>query len=145
MASFPPLTAALEADAILRVRAGTLAGSGSSIWLLSLDPSGDCQQHAAFADDTPCGLGILPDGNLIVLTMFRKRLLKYADGQLRLYADLSNIATGTIDDMIVDGLGRCYVGDLGFDLPPLRRFRLRVFDGSGDHFRLLARLPAQPP
>jgi sugar lactone lactonase YvrE len=86
--------------------------------LLSLGPTGDCEQHAAFADDTPCGLGILPDGNLIVLTMFRKRLLKFADGQLSLYADLSQIATGTIDDMIVDGLGRCYVGDLGFDLPP---------------------------
>jgi sugar lactone lactonase YvrE len=28
------------------------------------------------------------------------------------------VATGTIDDMIIDGLGRAYVGDLGFDLPP---------------------------
>src|ERR1700681_1618334 len=86
--------------------------------LLSLGLGGGCQQHATFADDTPCGLGILPDGNLIVLTMFRKRLLKYADGQLSLYADLSKIATGTIDDMIVDGLGGGYVGDLGSNLPP---------------------------
>jgi sugar lactone lactonase YvrE len=86
--------------------------------LLSLAPSGECEQHAKFDDDTPCGLGVLPDGRLIVLTMFRKRLLTYADGQLSLYADLSGIATGTIDDMIVDGLGRAYVGDLGFDLPP---------------------------
>jgi len=86
--------------------------------LLSLAPSGGCEQHAKFDDDTPCGLGVLPDGRLIVLTMFRKRLLAYADGGLSLYADLSGIATGTIDDMIVDGLGRAYVGDLGFDLPP---------------------------
>src|SRR5262249_14620802 len=62
--------------------------------------------------------GILPDGWLVVLTMFRKRLMTYADGKLSLYADLSGIATGTIDDMIVDGLGRAYVGDLGFNLPP---------------------------
>jgi hypothetical protein len=86
--------------------------------LLSVGPAGDCEQHAKLDDDTPCGLGILPDGSVIVLTMFRKRLLKYANGQLSLYADLSQIATGTIDDMITDGLGRCYVGDLGFDLPP---------------------------
>ena len=86
--------------------------------LLSLSTSGECEQHAEFDDDTPCGLGVLPDGTLIVLTMFRKRLLAYRDGALSLYADLSDIATGTIDDMIVDGLGRAYVGDLGFDLPP---------------------------
>ena len=86
--------------------------------LLSLLPSGERQQHTKFENDTPCGLGVLPDGALIVLTMFRKRLMRYADGQLSLYADLSGIAKGTIDDMIVDGLGRAYVGDLGFDMPP---------------------------
>jgi len=86
--------------------------------LLSLGTSGECEQHAKFDDDTPCGLGVLPGGRLIVLTMFRKRLLAYSNGALSPYADLSDIATGTIDDMIVDGLGRAYVGDLGFDLPP---------------------------
>jgi sugar lactone lactonase YvrE len=86
--------------------------------LLSLAPSGEREQHAKFEDDTPCGLGVLPDGKIVVLTMFRKRLMAFADGQLSLYAGLSGIAAGTIDDMIVDGLGRAYVGDLGFDLPP---------------------------
>ena len=86
--------------------------------LLSLSSSGTREQHATFADDTPCGLGFLPDGTLIVLTMHRQRLLRYADGQLSLYADLSGVAAGTIDDMIVDGLGRAYVGDLGFKFPP---------------------------
>jgi len=68
--------------------------------------------------DTPCGTGILPDGRLVVLTMHRKRLMTYANGKLSLYADLSGIAAGAIDDMIIDGLGRAYVGDLGFDMPP---------------------------
>jgi sugar lactone lactonase YvrE len=73
--------------------------------LLSLSPSGEREQHAKFEGDTPCGTGILPDGRLVVLTMFRKHLMSYADGRLSLYADLSGIATGTIDDMIIDGLG----------------------------------------
>ena len=86
--------------------------------VLSVSLSGECKQHAKLDDDTPCGLGVLPDGTLIVLTMSRKRLLAYRDGKLSLYADLSGTAKGTIDDMIVDGHGRAYVGDLGFDLPP---------------------------
>jgi len=62
--------------------------------------------------------------------------MRYADGRLSLYADLSAIAKGTIDDMIVDGLGRAYVGDLGFDLPPppdrgsVGRILLVLPDGS---------------
>jgi sugar lactone lactonase YvrE len=86
--------------------------------LLSLGLAGDCTEHASFADDIPCGLGILPDGRIVVLTMARKRLFTFAGGQLSLYADLSDIAAGTIDDMIVDGVGRAYVGDLGFNMPP---------------------------
>jgi len=60
--------------------------------LLSLSHSGECERHARFEDDTPCGLGVLPDGRVIVLTMFRKRLMSYADGRLSLYADLSGMA-----------------------------------------------------
>ena len=86
--------------------------------LLSLTVTDECTEHASFADDTPCGLGVLPDGQIVVLTMFRKRLYTFAGGKLSLYADLSDVAAGTIDDMIVDGKGYAYVGDLGFDLPP---------------------------
>jgi sugar lactone lactonase YvrE len=86
--------------------------------LLSLGLAGDCTEHASFADDIPCGLGILPGGRIVVLTMARKRLFTFAGGQLSLYADVSDIAAGTIDDMIVDGKGCAYVGDLGFNMPP---------------------------
>ena len=49
----------------------------------SLSLSGEYKQHAKF-DDTPCGLGVLPDGRIILLTMFRKRLLAHRNGELSL-------------------------------------------------------------
>src|ERR1700733_13870317 len=85
--------------------------------LLSVDLAGERQEHAIF-DDTPCGTGILPDGRIVVLTMNKKQLLALTDGRLSLYADLNSVANGTIDDMIIDGQGRIYVGDLGFHMPP---------------------------
>jgi sugar lactone lactonase YvrE len=85
--------------------------------LLSVTLAGERQEHATF-DDTPCGTGILPDGRIAVLTMNKKQLFTFADGRLSPYADLSGIAKGTIDDMIIDGQGRAFVGDLGFDMPP---------------------------
>lgn len=73
--------------------------------LLSISPSGELQEHAALTDDTLYGLGVLTNGDIVVLTMFRKRLLRFSDGALSLHADLSEVASGTIDDMIhLDGI-----------------------------------------
>jgi hypothetical protein len=54
--------------------------------LLSISPSGSCERHATFSDDTLCDLAILPGSSLVVLTMFRKRLLTFADRKLPEYA-----------------------------------------------------------
>jgi sugar lactone lactonase YvrE len=103
--------------------------------LLSVDLSGERREHATF-DDTPCGTGILPDGRVVVLTMNKKQLFTFADGRLSLHADLAGVAAGTIDDMIIDGEGRAYVGDLGFHMPPppdrgaVGRILLVMPDGS---------------
>src|SRR5262245_20612970 len=64
----------------------------------------------------PAGLGFLPKGDLIIVSMFRQKLYRCSQGKVSAYADLSSIANGTLDDMIIDGRGRAYVGDLGFDL-----------------------------
>lgn len=91
-------------DATTKGRGGMPDASGSPIaWpeLLSIGSSGDLQEHALLPEDTPCGLCVVRDGTLVVLTMFRKRLLAFSDGRLSLYADLSGIAAGTIDDLII--------------------------------------------
>jgi sugar lactone lactonase YvrE len=62
------------------------------------------------------GIGFLPDGNVVVTSMFDRKLLTFANGEVSTLCDLSQVAAGTIDDMIIDGFGRIYVGDLGFDL-----------------------------
>jgi sugar lactone lactonase YvrE len=103
--------------------------------LLSATLADERQEHASF-DDTPCGTGILPDGRIVVLTMNKKQLFAFSNGRLEPYADLSAVAKGTIDDMIIDGQGRAWVGDLGFNMPPppdrgaVGRILLVMPDGS---------------
>ncbi len=68
-------------------------------------------------DDRLSGLGWQPDGTLLVVSMHRRQLLaRRADGLLALHADLSALATGHCNDMVVDAGGRAYVGNFGFDL-----------------------------
>jgi len=64
----------------------------------------------------PSGLGFLPKGDLVIVSMFRQKLYRCADGELSGYADLANLAAGTLADLLIDPQGRAYVGDLGFDL-----------------------------
>jgi len=66
-------------------------------------------------EGVPAGLGFLPDGDAVVTDMHGRALVRCAGGRPSQYADLSSIA-GTIDDMTIDGNGRAYVGDLGFDM-----------------------------
>ena len=65
----------------------------------------------------PAGLGWLPDGRLLVVSMRdRKVLRREPDGTLLVHADLGRYATGHANDMVVDAAGRAYVGNFGFDL-----------------------------
>lgn len=65
----------------------------------------------------PSGLGWLPDGSLLVVSMRdRKILRRKPDGDVVVHADLTAHVTGHPNDMIVDGQGRAYVGNFGFDL-----------------------------
>ncbi len=68
-------------------------------------------------DDRPSGLGWLPDGSLLVVSMVRRQVLRRApDGTLAVHADLGEVATFHCNDMVVDAAGRAYVGNFGFDL-----------------------------
>lgn len=68
-------------------------------------------------DDQPSGLGWMPDGAMLVVSMKKRLVLRRSpDGRMSVHADLSHIATFHCNDMIVDAKGRAYVGNFGFDL-----------------------------
>jgi sugar lactone lactonase YvrE len=85
--------------------------------------------------EQPSGLGWLPDGRLLVVSMRDRRILRReADGTLVTHADLGEHATGHLNDMSVDGAGRAYVGNFGFDLmngAPLETAALHRVDPDG--------------
>ena len=47
--------------------------------------------------------------------MTDRKLLRYSSGELRIHADISQLASYYCNDMVVDGRGRAYVGNFGFD------------------------------
>ena len=63
----------------------------------------------------PSGLGWLPDGRLLVVSMTDRRLLRLDATGLSVVADLSGVATFHCNDMVVDALGRAYIGNFGYD------------------------------
>jgi sugar lactone lactonase YvrE len=63
----------------------------------------------------PSGLGWLPDGRLLVVSMLDRKLMRLDDGGLALHADLSGLAHSHCNDMVVGGDGRAWVGNFGFD------------------------------
>jgi sugar lactone lactonase YvrE len=68
-------------------------------------------------DDFPSGLGWLPDGRLLVVAMESRRVVRVEpDGTHTCHGDLSGVATGRCNDMVVAGDGSAYVGNFGFEL-----------------------------
>lgn len=63
----------------------------------------------------PSGLGWTREGQLLVVSMLDRRLMRFDGRRLHLVADLSALATGPCNDMVVDAAGRAYVGNFGYD------------------------------
>ncbi|MXM64744.1 hypothetical protein GR925_15145 [Streptomyces sp. HUCO-GS316] len=91
----------------------------------------------------PAGLGFLPDGRLLIASALDRCLWTWDGEALTQVADLSGMTRGFLNDMVVDGAGRAFVGDTGFNLmageeprpgqvilaaedPRTREFRTRV-------------------
>jgi sugar lactone lactonase YvrE len=85
--------------------------------VLSCRADGSDVRVEARVPGRPSGLGWLADGRLLVVSMDDHKVLRREDnGALVTHADLSPYCTGPCNDMVVDSLGRAFVGNFGFDL-----------------------------
>ncbi|WP_067683464.1 SMP-30/gluconolactonase/LRE family protein [Nocardia miyunensis] len=92
--------------------------------ILELDTTGNPGTYADLTVRVPlrgrtvvaAGTGFLPDGRLLIVSMFEQTVLSFDGSELRLHADLSELATGPVNDMVVDAHGRAYITQLGSDI-----------------------------
>ena len=81
-----------------------------------LDAEGN-ETRVATVEQQPSGLGWMPDGTLLISSMLDHRVLAMGEnGALREHADLSEIAGGFLNDMVVAADGTAYVGNFGYDM-----------------------------
>lgn len=82
------------------------------VYLVGLDGS---RETVCEVPHRPSGLGFLPDGTPIVVSSKDFRLYRIKGTEIIEYADLTNLATGDVNDFAVDAQGRIYVGNFGYD------------------------------
>lgn len=83
-----------------------------TVWTIGLDG-----RRTAIVDvpGKPAGLGFLPDGTPLVVSMEQRRIYRIVDGRLELHADLATVSRGMLNDMVVDARGRAYVDNSGYN------------------------------
>lgn len=84
--------------------------------VLRLVEPGRVQEILRVDGDEAAGIGWLPSGHLLAVSSFRKSLVLVSDDGPRVFADLSWVDPVAVNDLVVDGQGRAYVGGFGFDL-----------------------------
>lgn len=72
--------------------------------------------EVAHVRERPSGLGFLPNGHLLIVSMLDRRVLRLENGVLREHADLSSFTQHPCNDMAVDRHGNAFIGHMGFDL-----------------------------
>lgn len=83
--------------------------------ILAVDPEGAIVREIPL--EQPSGLGWLPNGDLLAVSMTGHELWRIPEGgEPELYADLSEYSRGEANDMCVDGRGRAWVDSFGYDL-----------------------------
>jgi sugar lactone lactonase YvrE len=91
---------------------------GDRLWLsdmhgeavYTLDGWGHVEAAVELPGRQPSGLGFLPDGTLLIVSMLEPEILRWDGHALTLHADLSGLVSDRCNDMVVDTRGNAYVG-----------------------------------
>jgi len=84
--------------------------------VFAIAPDG-ATEEVMTVDAQPSGLGWLPDGSLLVVSMRDHQVLRRSpDGTVSVHADIAEHCGGLANDIVVDSEGHAYVGNFGFDL-----------------------------
>jgi sugar lactone lactonase YvrE len=90
----------------------------------SFDADGSDVRVEAKIEGQPSGLGWATDGSLLIVSMLDKQLLRRtASGELEVAADLGALGSAPCNDMVIDSVGRAWIGNLGFDFFEHAKFR----------------------
>jgi sugar lactone lactonase YvrE len=135
MAEFTTLIGGLSFTECPRWRDGRLYISDFYTHRVLAVTTDGAAEVVAHVPGQPSGLGFLPDGRLLIVSMRDRKLLRQEkDGSLAVHADLSALAPWHVNDMLVDQDGRAWVGNFGFDLEgtgPARTTVLICVDPGG--------------
>ena len=83
--------------------------------VVAVTPDGE-RETVVDVPNQPSGLGFLPDGRLLIVSMLDRKLLRLDPDGLWNVADLSALAPFHCNDMVTDAEGNSYIGNFGFDL-----------------------------
>ena len=101
--------------------------------VIAVDLRGN-REHIIEVPGQPSGLGWTPNGQLLVVSMTDRRLLRLDPNGLTEVANLFEFANYHCNDMVVDDDGRAYVGNFGFNShagDPFRAANLIRVDPDG--------------
>jgi sugar lactone lactonase YvrE len=82
----------------------------------------------------PSGLGWLPNGDLLIVSMTDRKILKFSNGLLSTHADLSKYISYNCNDMVVSKNGTAYVGNFGMKdaQDKVKKTRLMIVKEDGE-------------
>jgi len=101
---------------------------GECVW--TVDLSGKRTRVVELPGRRPSGLGFLPGGDLLIVSMLEAEILRWDGTDLSTHADLRSFFAEGCNDMVVDTNGRAYVGSFPSVAPPGGRLVAVEPDGS---------------